>query len=289
MQDLYQQVTDKIITALEAGVAPWVKPWDHAAAHNGYPYNAVSGKAYRGINIALLYAPQYASNAWMTFKQARDLGAHVRKGERGSMIVFYKPFAVKDKNAEPDATGNQPKRLIPLLKSFHVFNVEQIDNLPQGYAAPVSIRPPMPADSLLSQATIAHGGDLAFYQPSQDFIRLPQPDKFRSLADYQATALHELTHWTGHPTRLAREYGKRFGDQAYAREELVAEMGAAFLCARCGLDGQLQHPEYIAGWLKVLKEDKRAILTAASHAQKAADFILREQIAEDSQEESAAA
>jgi len=289
MHDLYQQVSDKIIAALESGVAPWVKPWNAAAAHNGAPYNAVSGKAYRGINLALLYAPQYASNAWMTFKQAKDLGAHVRKGERGSMIVFYKPFAVKDRNAKPDADGNQPERLIPLLKSFHVFNVEQIDNLPQGYAAPVSIRPPMPADSLLSQATIVHGGDRAFYQPSQDFIRLPQPDQFRSLADYQATALHELTHWTGHPTRLARDYGKRFGDQAYAREELVAEIGAAFLCARCGLDGQLQHPEYIAGWLKVLKEDKRAILTAASHAQKAADFILREQIADDSQEESAAA
>jgi antirestriction protein ArdC len=289
MQDLYQQVTDKIIATLESGVAPWVKPWNAAQAHNGLPYNAISGKAYRGINIAMLYAPQYATNAWMTFKQAKDIGANVRKGERGSMIVFFKPFAVKDKNAKPDANGNQPERLIPLLKCFHVFNVAQIDNLPEGYAAPVVIRDPLPADSLLEQAQIVHGGDRAFYQPAQDFIRLPQPDQFRSLANYQATALHELTHWTGHSARLAREYGKRFGDQAYAREELVAEMGAAFLCARCGIDGQLQHPEYLASWLKVLKEDKRAILTAASHAQKAADFILREQIAEEKQEGEAAA
>lgn len=288
MQDLYQQVTDKIIAALESGVAPWVKPWNSAAAHGGMPYNAVSGKPYRGVNVALLYAPHFASNAWMTFKQAKDLGANVRKGEHGSIIVFYKPFAVKDRNAQPDASGNVPERTIPLLKAYHVFNAEQIDNLPENYAAPVTIRPPMPADTLLAQATITHGGDRAFYHPALDFIRLPQPSQFRSEADYQATALHELTHWTGHASRLAREYGKKFGDQAYAREELVAEMGAAFLCARCGIDGQLQHPEYIANWLKVLKNDKRAILTAASHAQKAADFILREQIADEASETVAA-
>jgi len=275
MQDLYQSVTDKIIAALESGVAPWVRPWNSSALHGGMPYNALSGKPYRGINIPLLACSPYASNGWLTFKQAKDLGANVRKGDHGSLIVFFKPFQVVNKNATSD---EKVMKTIPVLKCFHVFNLEQIDNLPERLTVKREPIPPMPAADLLCQATIVHGGDRACYSPAHDVIRMPQPGQFRSLTEYQATALHELTHWTGHTSRMAREYGKKFGDQAYAREELVAEMGAAFLCARCGLDGQLQHPEYIANWLKVLKEDKRAILTAASHAQKAVDFILREQV-----------
>lgn len=284
MQDLYQAVTDKIIASLESGLAPWVKPWNGASAHGGMPHNAITGKAYRGINVALLATAPFASNAWMTFKQAKEIGANVRKGEHGSMIVFFKPFKVRDKNATPDADGNIAERTIPVLKCYHVFNLEQIENLPAKFAAPVQPLPVLPASELMAQANVVHGGDRACYSPSHDVIRMPQPGQFRSLADYQAMALHELTHWTGHASRLAREYGKRFGDQAYGREELVAEMGAAFLCARCGIDGQLQHPEYIKGWLDILKADKRAVLTAASHAQKAADFILREQPQTDEQE-----
>ena len=290
-KDLYQEVTNRIIDALESGVAPWVRPWVANTPHHGMPYNAVTGKPYRGINIAMLYAPEYATGAWMTFKQAKAIGANVRRGESGRMIVFYKPFAVTDKNARPAEDGSKPERFIPLLKCFFVFNVAQIENLPERFSAPVSEDDclPLPADDYLAQATIVHGGDRACYAPSLDVIRLPNREQFKTLSDYQATALHELTHWTGHESRLAREYGKRFGDTAYAREELVAEMGAAFLCARCGIDGQLQHPEYIANWLSVLKADKRAVLTAASHAQKAVDFIVSQSADEPEDMEAAAA
>lgn len=276
--DLYQVVTDRIIASLERGVAPWVKPWNAADRNGGFPYNAASGKPYRGINVLLLSCSAYPTAGWMTFKQARDLGGHVRKGEHGSMIVFYKPFAVKDRNAQPDADGNQPERLIPLLKSFTVFNVSQIDELPAKYYGTVDAPAERPthavADAMLALATVRHGGDRAFYSPSHDSIQMPQPAQFASIPEYYATGLHELTHWTGHASRCAREYGKRFGDTAYAREELVAEMGAAFLCAHAGIDGRLQHAEYLANWLGVLKADKRAIVVAASHAQRAADYVL---------------
>lgn len=274
MQDLYQAVTDKILASLETGVAPWVKPWN-AAGESGVAYNAISRKPYRGINVALLYAPQYASGGWMTYKQASDIGAQVRKGERGSMIVFYKPFVVRDRNA-PAESGET--KTIPLLRCFHVFNVAQIDGLPKNILPKLDERTEperhAAAETILAQANISHGGDRAFYSPSHDSIRLPQPGTFADMPAYYATALHELTHWTGHASRCAREYGKRFGDQAYAREELVAEMGAAFLCASVGIAGKLQHAEYIGNWIKVLRGDKRAVLIASSHAQKAADFIL---------------
>lgn len=277
-RDLYQEVTDKIVASLEQGVAPWVRPWNSAEHFGGMPYNAISGKRYRGVNVALLYAPQYPTAAWMTFKQASDVGAHVRKGERGSLIVFYKPFAVKDRNATPDAAGNQPERVIPLLRAFTVFNVAQIDGLPEKYQPKADERTHAErietAESVMAQAALVHGGDRAFYSIERDQITLPQVGQFESVAAYYATALHELTHWTGHRSRLAREYGKRFGDTAYAREELVAEMGAAFLCSHCGIEGRLQHAAYIASWLDVLKADKRAVLIASAAAQKAADFAL---------------
>ena len=276
-RDLYQEVTDKIVESLEQGCAPWVRPWVSNARFGGMPHNAISGKAYRGINVALLFTPQYATQGWMTFKQAIDVGANVRKGEKGSMIVFYKPFAVTDRNAAPDENGNRAERMIPLLKCFHVFNVEQVENLPAKFAPVTDERPEIErhaaADELMGKATVRHGGDRAFYAPSVDAIQLPNPQDFENVASYYGTALHELTHWTGHASRLAREYGKRFGDQAYAREELVAEMGAAYLCAHVGIAGKLQHPEYIANWLQVLKGDKRAVLMAASAAQKAADYV----------------
>jgi len=275
--DLYQVITDRVIAALESGVAPWVKPWNDCDRFGGFPYNAASGKPYRGVNVLLLTAP-YPTAGWMTYKQAQDLGAHVRKGERGSMIVFFKPFAVKDRNAQPDANGNLPERLIPLLRSFTVFNLAQIDDLPARFHATPATPAERPtsavADAMLALATVRHGGSRAFYAPSVDTIQLPAPAQFRSVAEYFATALHELTHWTGHESRCSREYGRRFGDTAYAREELVAEMGAAFLCATAGIDGRLQHAEYLASWLDVLKADKRAIVVAASHAQRAADYVL---------------
>jgi antirestriction protein ArdC len=286
--DLYQSVTDKILASLEAGVAPWVKPWTPCGAHGGLPYNYSTGKAYRGINCALLYAPEYAMPAWMTYKQAQGIGGQVRKGERGSLIVFYKPFAVTDKNAAPDASGNRPEKFIPLLRAFTVFNVAQIDGLAIEPAAPVERPTIAAADSMLALATIRHGGNRAYYAPSVDAITLPQPAQFATTGDYYATALHELAHWTGHASRCDREYGKRFGDTAYGREELVAEMGAAFLCARTGIDGQLQHASYLQSWIDIIKADKRAIVVAASHAQKAADFVLSSVGATDAEASDAA-
>ena len=272
-KDLYQEVTDKILAQMEAGTAPWVRPW--TGSDGGMPFNAVSGKAYRGINTMLLFAPSGSDgNGWMTYKQASDVGAQVRKGEKGSMIVFFKPWAITDKN-DPDSKS----RMVPILRSFTVFHTSQIDNLPEKYLPAPVVDLPEPeriarADALMAQAIVNHGGDRAFYHTGSDSITLPQMAQFESVAAYYATALHELTHWTGEKERCHREYGKRFGDTAYAREELVAEMGAAFLCAHAGIAGKLQHAEYLANWIKVLKNDKRAIVVAAGAAQKAADFVM---------------
>lgn len=273
-KDLYQEVTDKIIAQIEGGKLPWIKPWTDSG-HGGMPYNAISGKPYRGINTMLLFAPA-PGEGWLTYKQASDVGAQVRKGEKGSMIVFFKPWKIEDKNAPADSDNKT--KTIPILKSYTVFHTSQVDNLPSKYL-PVPAAP-MPekvrieaAEKLLEQATVSHGGDRAYYRSATDSIQLPYQDQFKSVDDYYATALHELTHWTGHATRCAREYGKRFGDQAYAREELVAEMGAAFLCTKTGITGQLQHAAYLQSWLTILKSDKRAIVIAAGAAQKAADFV----------------
>lgn len=280
--DLYQIVTDKILASLEQGVAPWVKPWSDTSG--GMPFNAISGKAYRGINSMLLFAPAGAiGNGWMTYKQAQDVGAQVRKGEKGSMIVFFKPWKVTDKNAPQ---GESAERMIPILRYFTVFHTSQIDNLPVKFQPVAPVRLPeveriAAAEKIMAQATVNHGGDRAYYRPATDAIQLPEMAQFADVESYYGTALHELTHWTGHKSRLDREYGKRFGDTAYAREELVAEMGAAFLCAAAGIEGKLQHVEYLANWIKVLKQDKRAILVAAGAAQKAADFCLKEQAASE--------
>lgn len=288
MKDLYQEVTNKIIEQLEAGNIPWIKPWTNSG-HGGMPYNAITGKEYRGINSMILFAPG-AGEGWMTYKQAQQIGAQVRKGEKGSMIVFFKPWTIQDKNAP--ANSEAKEKTIPVLKSYTVFHTSQIDNLPEQYqpkeAAPVSEKVRIEAaEKFLSQAKVSHGGDRAYYRPSTDSIQLPNQDQFKSVDDYYGVALHELTHWTGHSSRCAREYGKRFGDTAYAREELVAEMGAAFLCAKAGIAGQLQHAGYLQSWLDVLKADKRAILVAAGAAQKAADFITGWKAEEEKEEEAA--
>lgn len=276
MKDLYQEVTDKIIAQLEAGNIPWIKPWTNSG-HGGMPYNAITGKEYRGINVMLLYSPVPGTGeGWLTYKQAQAVGAQVRKGEKGSMIVFFKPLKIEDRNAPADATDKS--KTIPMLKYFTVFHTSQVDNLPEKYL-PKAVEPMTEkvrieaAEKMLAQAVVRHGGDRAYYRVATDSITLPFQDQFKSVDDYYATALHELTHWTGHSSRCAREYGKRFGDQAYAREELVAEMGAAFLCAKAGIPGQLQHAGYLQSWLGVLKADKRALLVAAGAAQKAADFV----------------
>ncbi|MBU3696550.1 ArdC family protein [Dechloromonas sp.] len=282
MNDIYQTITDKIIAELEAGTPPWVRPWSGEA--DPFPRNALSQRPYRGINTVLLgleaHARGYASNQWLTFKQAQSLGGHVRKGERSSMIIFYESRMVEKADADPvTEDGDAEKRFIPLIKVFNVFNLDQVEGLPESYQ-PTSMDFSWEAGATPEQlldgsgAVIRHQGFKAFYSPSNDVIYLPGRSAFPDAAAYYGTALHELTHWTSHTTRLGRKLGRRFGDAAYAMEELIAELGAAFLSAHCRLDGQLQHASYIASWLDVLRRDKRAVFVAAAQAQKAADYLL---------------
>jgi len=278
MNDLYTQVTERIIAALETGVPPWLPPWQQDGG-DGIPRNLTSDKPYRGINVLLLhtqaFAQGYHDHRWLTFKQAAELGARVRKGETGTPIVFFKWKEVDEADPEPE----KPSRVRPMLRSFTVFNVAQIDNLPEEYLTQSRIQywsPSELAEEILlgSGAVIRHGGNRAFYAPAQDWIQLPPAAYFPHAAAFYGTALHELTHWTGHPDRCCRPLGRQHGMDAYAFEELVAEMGAAFLCAHCGLPGQLEHASYINSWLDALRRDKRLIFIAAGKAQAAADFAL---------------
>lgn len=281
--DVYARVTSQIVAALEQGARPWMQPW---AAHPAGPVSRplrASGKPYNGVNVLLLWgeamAKGYASPFWMTYKQAAELGGHIRKGEHGSLVVYANTFTKTETNDK----GEDTERDIPFLKGYTVFNVAQIDDLPAHYTA-------APADSLPACERLEHadhffrgtfaeirtGGSAAFYSPGEDFIQMPPFELFRDPEGYAATLAHELTHWTRHPKRLARDFGQpRWGNAAYAMEELVAELGSAFLCADLGISPEVQdnHAAYVASWLKVLKNDKRAIFTAASHAQKAADYL----------------
>lgn len=272
---LYQSVTDRILAALESGTAPWVRPWKDGNVRGGaMPHNAITGRAYHGINVLLLMMEQetrgYNGAGWLTFKQAQERGGHVRKGEKGVQICFWKFLQSKDDDAEK-------ARTIPMLKTYYVFHTSQCDDLELPAAVPVAPIEPPPILGLAAKtgATIHHGGDRAYYTTADDSVHMPRPDQFKTTAHYDATLLHELTHWTSHKTRCDRQLGRRFGDEAYAAEELIAEMGSAFLCAALGrpLD-ELQHPAYIASWVRVLSKDNRAIFTASSQAQKAADYLL---------------
>ncbi len=276
MNDLYQTVTDRIVTSLEAGVPPWICPWQHGA--DGIHKNITSHKPYRGINVLLLnlqaMTQGYGNSHWLTYKQASELGAHVKKGETGTAIVFFKFREVEDSKAE-----TEDKKVVPMLRTYTVFNTAQVDGLPERYlqAQPEHHWSPCEeAEGILmdSGATIRHGGNRAFYSPGEDVIQLPPASYFPEADGYYGTALHELTHWTGHPDRCNRPLGRRHSIDGYAFEELVAEMGAAFLCAHCHLPARLEHASYIDTWLDALKRDKRLIFVAAGAAQKAADYAL---------------
>lgn len=285
-KDLYQTVTDTIIRDLEFGIRPWMQPWETGG--EGGQLNRplrVNGEAYRGINVLMLWASAvengFSSPSWMSFKQARDMGAHVRKGERGTLVVYAGTLTRTELNEQ---TGEECERGIPFLKSYSVFNADQIEGLPAQYIKPaLTIRNPDQridhAERFVTAtgAEIRHGGAMAFYQPDRDTVQMPTFEAFRSADGYYATLLHELTHWTRHKTRLDRSFGReRWGDEGYAAEELVAELGAAFLCADLQIAPTVRrdHASYIGSWLRVLKSDKRAIFTAASHAQRAADYLM---------------
>ena len=287
--DIYSRVTDQIVTELEKGVRPWIKPWsaEHAAGRITRPLRH-NGEPYAGINILMLWAAAtaqgFAAPIWMTYRQASELGAHVRKGEKGSPVVYANKLV---RTETDEATGDESERTIPYMKGYTVFNVEQIEDLPAHYYAKAEPRFDPPAridhaDAFFTAlgADIRHGGNQAYYAVGQDYVQMPPFETFRDAESYYATLAHECTHWTRHPSRLERDFGrKRWGDEGYAMEELVAELGAAFLCADLELELAVRddHAAYIASWLKVLKQDKRAIFTAAAHAQRAADFLHKAQ------------
>ena len=276
--DIAQIITDQIISELENGAAPWVKPWKSVKGRPaaGQPFNPSTGTIYRGVNWAYLSLMQgERSNLWLTFKQAQALGGNVRKGAKGVPIVFWKPLSVKDK-----ATGESST--VPMLKHYFVFNLndcEEVDlpapkdALPDPQWQPCDKAQAL-TDTLKLTGGLHHGGNEAFFRPSNDSIHMPEKAQFASRENYYATLLHEAIHATGHKSRLDREKGKRFGDHAYAYEELIAELGAAMLCAHCGLDGDLRHAAYIESWLKALKNDKKFIISAAGKAQAGMDFLI---------------
>jgi antirestriction protein ArdC len=281
--DIYSRVTNRIIEDLAKGVRPWLKPWSAGNSegritaplrHNGTPY--------KGVNILLLWgeawAKGYSSARWMTYKQAAELGAQVRKGEHGALVVYADRFTKTEQNER----GEDIEHSVPFMKGYTVFNVEQVDGLPDHYypkpepkGEPLKLIAEAEAFFESTGARFQHGGSRAFYATARDFIQLPPAEAFRDVESYAATKAHELIHWTGHASRARREFGKRFGDSAYAREELVAELGAAFLCAALGItpEPREDHASYLEHWLTVLKEDKRAIFSAAAHAQRAADYL----------------
>ena len=277
MRDLYQEVTTKILSQLEAGIVPWVRPWKEGNHGNiALPHNAKTRRAYSGINIPLLWmgGGAYAANGWLTYKQAQEMGGTVRKGERGTTVVYADRFIPKSEKDKGDDA-----RFVWFLKAYTVFNVEQCDGIDAAPSAPAPTLPQMhdAADALITAtgARIVVGGDHAFYAPHQDYIAIPPMPAYHDQINWYRTAFHELGHWTGHKDRLARDFSSRHGDYAYAAEELVAEMCAAFTCASLGIQPTVRHADYIGNWIGAMQEDNKIIFKAASAASKAADYLLR--------------
>ncbi len=283
-QDVYGRVTDRILADLERGVRPWLKPWSAANTegritrplrHNGLPYS--------GINVLLLWGEAlsrgFTAPTWMTYRQAAELGGHVRKGEAGSLVVY----AGHVQRTETDDAGEETEREFHFLKGYTVFNVDQIEGLQESYHLPafptldaVDRIPRADAFFRATGADIRHGGGQAYYAAQSDHVQMPNFESFRDAESYYATLAHECIHWTKHGSRLDRDFGrKRWGDEGYACEELVAELGSAFLAADLGLtmEPREDHAAYIASWLKVLKDDKRLIFSAAAHAEHAVGFL----------------
>jgi antirestriction protein ArdC len=282
--NLYDEVTGRIISELEAGRLPWVQPWDASGGTGpGLPRNALTARTYSGVNVLILWGAViehgWPSQSWLTFRQAQEAGGCVRKGERGQTVVYADRFTPEAEKERASREGGDPKA-VPFLKRFTVFNVAQCEGLRAGLAsdpAPLPEREIVPiAEEVIAASGVPFhiGGDRAFYVPSQDFVQVPPQPAFFEQVNYYRTCLHELTHATGHAKRLGRDLTNSFGSKDYAREELVAEMGSAFLCAALGIMPTVRHADYLGSWLEVLREDNRAIFRAASAATKAADWLL---------------
>lgn len=286
--DVHQHVTDQIIKALEAGTKPWEQPW-RSAGGSLRPLR-FNGEPYRGINVVMLWGASqergFSSPYWMTFQQALELGGCVRKGERGSKVVKAGQSVFGDQDApdtEGAGQGESDEAVRRWLKAYTVFNSEQIDGLPERYTVKAAPPGPLPerlvaADAFFANipAKVINSGDRAFYRISTDDIHMPPLDLFKDAEHHAATLAHELVHWTRHPSRLDRDFGRKaFGDEGYAKEECCAELGAAFVGAILSLRPSHieDHAAYIGSWLKVLKDDKRFIFTAAGHAQRAVDLL----------------
>ncbi|WP_339073236.1 ArdC family protein [Sinorhizobium meliloti] len=284
IKDTYQRITDAIIEQLEAGTKPWIRPWRGNSRGSLIPRRATS-EAYRGINVLMLWLASelagYEENTWMTYRQAQDLGGQVRKGEKGSLVVKYGTFTPKEREDDDE-------RAIPYLKGYTVFNVEQIENLPDRFYRPAEELPATPVPHLETVETfvrntgaaITYGGTTACYRPTPDDILMPDRARFVDEVHLCSTLLHEMSHWSGAKHRLDRNLSGRFGSESYAIEELVAELSASFLCADLGVthDPRDNTATYLESWLKVLKNDKRAIITAAAKAQAAADYLHESQL-----------
>lgn len=265
---------------------PWVQPWDGSKLESGLPRNAGTGRRYSGINVLILWATVFergfGTQGWLTYKQAQALGGNVRKGETGTTICYADRFTPKDERDKPTTdASDEHRQQVAFLKRFTVFNVDQCEGLPDalsvGGGAFLGERETIECAEALMTATgaqIGIGGDEAFYMPRADRIQLPPQQTFHDQVNYYRTALHELGHWTGHPSRLDRDQKGAPRSASYAREELVAEMCSAFTCAELGIVPTVRHADYIGAWLDVLREDSRAIFRAASQASKAADYLL---------------
>lgn len=282
-QSLYSEVTNRIIAELEEGRLPWVQPWDSAACGCTMPHNALTDRKYSGINVLILWAEAvsrgFPLQRWLTYRQAEAAGGNVRRGQKGTVICYADRFTPK---AEAEAARGEDReaRQVAFLKRFVVFNVDQCEGLPDKFhdANPVSddVLVVAEANALIeaSGARVQIGGGEAFYSPSHDFVQVPPIGAFHERINWYRTAFHELGHWTGHGSRLDRDQKGGFGSEAYAKEELVAEMAAAFTCASLGITPTVRHSDYIAAWLSVLRDDDKAIFRAASQASKASDFLL---------------
>jgi antirestriction protein ArdC len=284
MNKVYQIVTDQILEKLEAGTVPWHKPW--AVAHGGKARNLVSKKAYRGINCFLLAFSGFNSNHWLTFNQCKKLGGKIKKGSKSTIVVFWKPTEKEVKN--PD-TGKVEIERHFILRYYRVFNADQCEGLEKHLPKPEKpVKKPKfneiqscekTVKAMPKKPEITHGGNAAFYSPASDTIGMPPKPTFNKCEEYYSTLFHELTHSTGHRDRLNRSYVtdcQPFGSTNYSKEELIAEMGAAFLCAEHGIENKTidNSAAYIKGWVRKFKDKPKMVVEAAGKAQKAADFIL---------------
>ena len=284
-RDLYQEATDRIIKALENGTTPWQKPWTDL--NTGPLRNGSTGNAYHGINTLLLHCASmergFSDPRWLSFKQCEEKGYKVKKGAKSERIYFYKPLIVDERDMATGqlmmdpATGKPRQKQIPFLQCSPVFNAQEIEGIPPLQVSENEFSPLEAGESIAKKCPveIRHGGNRAFYNPASDSITMPSREQFKTAEAYYATLAHEMIHSTGHKDRCPREFGKRFGDDAYAFEEMVAEMGSIQLGMETGLPTQIDnHASYISHWLRVLKSDKKAIFTAAAKASQAVDFVM---------------